>query len=311
MESRGAMSTYIFRRLIQGFFTFLGVSALVFVMGHLTGDPIRLMVPETATREQREEVRRRLGLDKPILVQYGVFLSNLARGDLGRSYLQRREVSELVLDRMPATLELALVSMLISIVISVPLGVFVALKRNTPWDLFGSALALIGQAMPNFWFGMVLIIIFAVELKWLPISGRGTFLQLILPAVTLAMASVGYFTRLMRSSMLDVLKQDYMRTARSKGATERAILVRHGLKNALIPVITMMGMQFGNVLTGAFIIETVFAWPGIGRLGVNSLFERDFPVIQGVIILSSVVFVLSNLLVDVLYSVLDPRIRLE
>ncbi len=305
------MSTYIFRRLIQGFFTFLGVSALVFVMGHLTGDPIRLMVPETATREQREEVRKRLGLDRPILVQYGVFLGNLARGDLGRSYLQRQEVSELVLGRMPATLELALVSMLISIVISIPLGVFVALKRNTPWDLLGSALALIGQAMPNFWFGMVLIVIFSVELKWLPISGRGTFAQLILPAVTLAMASVGYFTRLMRSSMLDVLGQDYMRTARSKGATERAILVRHGLKNALIPVVTMVGMQFGNVLTGAFIIEMVFAWPGIGRLGVNSLFERDFPVIQGVIILSSVVFVLSNLLVDIFYSVLDPRISLE
>jgi ABC-type dipeptide/oligopeptide/nickel transport system permease component len=305
------MATYIIRRLIEGFFTFLGVSALVFVLGHVTGDPVRLMVPETATREQRQEVRERLGLDKPILVQYGVFLGNLAHGDLGRSYLQRDEVSHMVLNRLPATLELALASMLISIVISIPLGVFVALKRNTPWDLLGSAIALIGQAMPNFWFGMVLIIIFAVELKWLPISGRGTFTQLILPAVTLAMASVGYFTRLMRSSMLDVLGQDYMRTARSKGATERVILVRHGLKNAFIPVLTMMGMQFGNVLTGAFIIETVFAWPGIGRLGVNSLFERDFPVIQGVIILSSVVFVLSNLLVDLLYSVLDPRIRLD
>lgn len=305
------MATYIVRRLIEGFFTFLGVSALVFILGHVTGDPIRLMVPETATQEQREEVRQRLGLDRPILVQYGVFLGNLAHGDLGRSYLQREEVSKLVIGRMPATLELALFSMLISIVISIPLGVFVALKRNTAWDLLGSSIALMGQAMPNFWLGMVLIIIFAVELKWLPISGRGTFTQLILPAVTLAMASVGYFTRLMRSSMLDVLGQDYMRTARSKGATERAILVRHGLKNSLIPVITMMGMQFGNVLTGAFIIEMVFAWPGIGRLGVNSLFERDFPVIQGVIILSSAVFVFLNLLVDLLYSVLDPRIRLE
>jgi peptide/nickel transport system permease protein len=158
---------------------------------------------------------------------------------------------------------------------------------------------------------MVLIIIFAVELKILPISGRGTPAQIVLPALTLAMASIGYFTRLMRSSMLDVLGQDYMRTARSKGATNSAILVRHGLKNAMIPVITMMGMQFGNVLTGAFIVETVFAWPGIGRLGVNSLFERDFPVIQGVIILSSAVFVLSNLFVDLFYSVLDPRIRLD
>ncbi len=305
------MATYIFRRLFQGFFTFLGVSVLVFTMGRLTGDPIRLMVPETATQEQREEVRKRLGLDRPILVQYGVFLSNLARGDLGRSYLQRVEVSELVLSRMPATLELALVSMLIGVVISIPLGIFVALKRNTIWDLFGSSLALLGQATPNFWLGMMLIIIFAVELKWLPISGRGEPAQLVLPALTLSMASVGYFTRLMRSSMLDVLGQDYIRTARSKGAAEKAVLIRHGLKNAMIPVITMMGMQFGNVLTGAFIIEMVFAWPGIGRLGVNSLFERDFPVIQGVIILSSVVFVLSNLLVDLLYSVFDPRIRLE
>jgi peptide/nickel transport system permease protein len=305
------MANYILRRLIEGFFTFLGVSALVFILGHVTGDPIRLMVPETATKEQREEVRRNLGLDKPVLVQYGIFLGNLAHGDLGRSYLQREDVSKMVINRMPATLELALASMLISIVISVPLGIFVALKRNTLWDLLGSTFALLGQATPNFWFGMVLIILFAVELKWLPISGRGSFSQLILPSVTLAMGSVGYFTRLMRSSMLDVLGQDYMRTARSKGATERSILVRHGLKNALIPVITMMGMQFGNVLTGAFIIETVFAWPGIGRLGVNSLFERDFPVIQGVIILSSVVFVLANLLVDLLYSVLDPRIRLD
>lgn len=305
------MARYIVRRLIQGFFTFLGVSVLVFVMGRVTGDPIRLMVPETATEEQREEVRQRLGLDRPVLVQYGVFLNNLAHGDLGRSYLQRAEVSELVLDRMPATLELALLSMLIAVIISVPLGIFVALKRNTIWDLLGSTLSLLGQATPNFWLGMVLIIIFAVELKVLPISGRGTPAQIVLPAVTLAMASVGYFTRLMRSSMLDVLGQDYMRTARSKGATNTAILLRHGLKNAMIPVITMMGMQFGNVLTGAFIVETVFAWPGIGRLGVNSLFERDFPVIQGVIILSSAVFVLSNLFVDLLYSVLDPRIRLD
>lgn len=305
------MARYIVRRLIQGFFTFLGVSVLVFVMGRVTGDPIRLMVPETATEEQREEVRQRLGLDRPVLVQYGVFLNNLAHGDLGRSYLQRAEVSELVLDRMPATLELALLSMLIAVIISIPLGIFVALKRNTIWDLLGSTLSLLGQATPNFWLGMVLIIIFAVELKVLPISGRGTPAQIVLPAVTLAMASVGYFTRLMRSSMLDVLGQDYMRTARSKGATNTAILLRHGLKNAMIPVITMMGMQFGNVLTGAFIVETVFAWPGIGRLGVNSLFERDFPVIQGVIILSSAVFVLSNLFVDLLYSVLDPRIRLD
>lgn len=305
------MSAYIIRRLLQGFLTFLGVSLLVFIMGRMTGDPVRLLVPETATTEQRQAVRESLGLDKPILVQYGVFLANLARGDLGRSYLQRTEVTTLVLSRMPATLQLALVSILLSILISIPIGVFVALKRNTVWDLLGSGLALFGQATPNFWLGMLLIIVFGVELKILPISGRGTPQHIILPATTLALASVGYFVRLMRSSMLDVLGQDYMRTARSKGATNFTILFKHGLKNALIPVITMMGMQFGNILTGAFIIETVFAWPGIGRLGVTSLFERDFPIIQGVIVLSSAVFVLSNLLVDILYSALDPRIRIE
>ena len=191
------------------------------------------------------------------------------------------------------------------------MGVFVALKRNTIWDLLGIVIALLGQATPNFWLGMVLIIIFSVELRVLPISGRGTPSHIILPAVALALSSVGYLTRLTRSSMLDVLGQDYLRTARSKGLAESAILINHGIKNAMIPVITMMGIQFGNILTGAFIIETVFAWPGIGRLGVNSLFERDFPVIQGVIILSSAVFVLSNLLVDIFYSVLDPRIRLN
>lgn len=305
------MSGYIFNRVIQGILTFLGVSMLVFVMGRMTGDPVRLMVPETATHEQREEVRKRLGLDKPILVQYGVFLGNLVQGDLGKSYLQRAEVSDLVLSRLPATLELAIVSMVISVLVSIPMGVFVALKRNTIWDLLGSVIALLGQATPNFWLGMVLIIIFSVELRVLPISGRGTPSHIILPAVALALSSVGYLTRLTRSSMLDVLGQDYLRTARSKGLAESAILINHGIKNAMIPVITMMGIQFGNILTGAFIIETVFAWPGIGRLGVNSLFERDFPVIQGVIILSSAVFVLSNLLVDIFYSVLDPRIRLN
>lgn len=256
------MSAYIIRRLLQGFLTFLGVSLLVFIMGRMTGDPVRLLVPETATTEQRQAVRESLGLDKPILVQYGVFLANLARGDLGRSYLQRTEVTTLVLSRMPATLQLALVSILLSILISIPIGVFVALKRNTVWDLLGSGLALFGQATPNFWLGMLLIIVFGVELKILPISGRGTPQHIILPATTLALASVGYFVRLMRSSMLDVLGQDYMRTARSKGATNFTILFKHGLKNALIPVITMMGMQFGNILTGAFIIETVFclAW---------------------------------------------------
>lgn len=305
------MFAYIVRRLIQGVFTFLGVSILVFVMGRLTGDPIRLLVPETATAEMREAVRRDLGLDKPIPLQYLDFLGKAVQGDLGVSYLQRADVSTLVLGRMPATLQLAFASMLIAIVVSIPLGIFVALKRNTIWDLIGSTFALIGQATPNFWLGLLLILLFAVRLKLLPISGRGTFQHLILPAVTLSMSSIGYFTRMVRSSMLDTIGQDYMRTATAKGLSDSKVLWRHGLRNALIPVVTLMGLSFGQVLSGAFIIETVFAWPGFGRLGVNALFERDFPVIQGVVLVSSTIFVLMNLLVDIIYTVLDPRVRIE
>ena len=305
------MTKFIIRRLFQGFLTFLGVSTIVFVMGRVTGDPIRLMVPETATEEMRENVRKQLGLDKPIHIQYIDFLKNLAMGDLGTSYLQREKVSKLVLGRLPATLHLGFASMAIAILISLPLGIFVAINRNRFWDLIGSSIALIGQATPNFWLGLVLILIFAVGLRWLPISGRGTPKHIILPALTLSLASLGYFTRMVRSSMLEVMGQDYMRTARSKGLPYRRVIWKHGLRNALIPVITLMGIAFGSVLSGAFIVETIFAWPGIGRLGVNALFERDFPVIQGVVLVSSTVFVLTNLIVDILYSILDPRIRIK
>lgn len=305
------MAKYILKRSILGIFTFLGVSIMVFVMGRMTGDPIRLMVPETATEETRQAVRERLNLDKPIPEQYVIFLKNLCKGDLGKSYMKNMDVTRLVMDRLPATIELAVLSILLSIIISIPLGTFCALKRNTIWDLLGSTLALIGQATPSFWLGMMLILIFSVNLKILPISGRGTVAQLVLPTLTLALQTLGYFTRLMRSSMLEVIGQDYMRTAKAKGLAPRAVIFKHGLKNALIPVVTMIGMQFAWVLTGAFIVETIFAWPGIGRLGVNALFERDFALIQGVIILSSAIFVIVNLFVDILYTVLDPRISIK
>lgn len=302
------MGRYILKRAILGVFTFLGVSILVFVMGRMTGDPVRRMVPETATEETRQAVRERLNLDKPILQQYLLFLKDLCHGDLGKSYMKNMDVSKLVMERLPATIELAILSILLSVIISIPLGTFCALKRNTVWDLLGSFIALIGQATPSFWLGMMLILIFSVKLKWLPISGRGTLAQLVLPTLTLALQTLGYFTRLMRSSMLEVIGQDYMRTAREKGLSEQAVIFKHGLKNALIPVVTMIGIQFAWVLCGAFIVETIFAWPGIGRLGVNALFERDFALIQGVILLSSAIFVTVNLLVDILYTVLDPRI---
>lgn len=305
------MSSYIIKRIFQGFLTFLGVSIFVFVLGRLTGDPIRLLAPENATLEQREEIRIAHGLDKPIPVQYFEFVTNVIKGDFGTSLSYNQPVGKLVLEAIPATLQLAFASFVIALILSIPIGLFVALKRNTIFDFLGNVLALIGQAIPSFWLGILLMLLFSVTLKILPISGRETPLHIILPALTLSLASVGYFTRMMRSSMLDVLGQEYIRTARGKGVKESKIIVKHSLKNALIPVITVMGISFGTVLSGAFVVETIFAWPGIGRLGVNALFERDFALIQGVVMISTIVFVIVNLFVDILYTLLDPRIRIE
>ncbi|MDX9865556.1 MAG: ABC transporter permease [Anaerolineaceae bacterium] len=311
LEYNNPMLSYILKRLFEGILTFFGVSILVFVMGRMTGDPVRLLVPETAPQETREAVRQQLGLDKPLYEQYFGFVGDLVQGDLGQSYYQKADVADLVFERMPATLKLAFVSILISVIVAIPLGIFAALYRNGIGDLLCSTFALIGQAAPNFWVALILMLIFSVKLRWLPISGTGSYKHIILPAFTLSLSSIGYFTRIVRSSMLEVLGQDYIRTARSKGLKERTVIGIHGLKNALIPVVTVMGMSFGTVLSGAFVIEMVFAWPGIGRLGVNALFQRDFPVIQGVIIVSSTIFVLVNLFVDVIYTVLDPRIRVD
>lgn len=305
------MSTYIIKRMLQGFLTFLGVSIFVFVLGRLTGDPIRLLAPENATLEQREEIRKALGLDRAIPVQYLDFITNVLKGDFGTSLSYNQPVGKLVLEAMPATIELALASFAIALLISIPIGLLVALKRNTIFDLLGNIFALIGQAVPSFWLGLLLMLLFSVTLKVLPISGRDTPLHIVLPALTLSLTSVGYFTRMMRSSMLDVLGQEYIRTARGKGLKEFKIIGKHSLKNALIPVVTVMGISFGTVLSGAFVVETIFAWPGIGRLGVNALFQRDFALIQGVVMISTMIFVLVNLLVDILYTLLDPRIRIE
>lgn len=305
------MSGYIIKRLFQGVLTFLGVSILVFVLGRVTGDPVTLMAPDNATAEQKEQIRESLGLNDPITVQYWNFITKAVQGDFGTSYVSKQSVTKLVKDTLPATLQLALASFVIAVVVSIPIGIFVALKRNTIWDLLGNVLALVGQAMPNFWLALMLMLIFAVKLKVLPISGRENLSNMVLPVLTLALAATGYFVRMVRSSMLEVLGQEYIRTARGKGVKEMMVVSKHALKNALIPVITVMGIHFGNLLSGAFVIETVFAWPGLGRLGVTALFSRDFAVIQGVVLVSTAIFVIVNLVVDILYTFLDPRIRID
>lgn len=305
------MTTYIIKRVLQGLLTILTVSVLVFILGRVTGDPVTLIAPEHASQEVRQQIRENLGLDKPIPVQYWMFLKDAVRGDLGQSYYNKQPVMNLLKVAIPQTLKLACMSFFIAVIISIPIGVFVALKRNSIWDLLGNFLALIGQAMPNFWLALLLMLVFAVNLKVLPISGAETPKHMILPAVALAMQAIGYFTRMVRSSMLEVLDQEYIRTARGKGVREFLVVGKHALKNALIPVVTVMGIHFGNLLSGAFVIETVFAWPGFGRLGVTAMFARDFPTVQGVVLVATVIFVVVNLIVDILYTVLDPRIRVD
>jgi ABC-type dipeptide/oligopeptide/nickel transport system permease component len=304
------MQGYVVRRVFQALLVLIGVSLATFMVSHLTGDPVDLLVPESTPREEREQLRQHLGLDRPILEQYATFVWKAAHGDLGYSYVQRTRVSELVLERLPATLELAFFAFALAIAIAVPLGVTIALKRNSWTDFICTGLAMIGQAAPNFWIGLMLIVIFAVQLQILPVSGYGGFAYMILPAVTLALQSASRLTRLVRASVLEVLGADHVRTAYAKGLRRPVVLWGHILRNALIPVVTMAGLELAELLSGAFITETIFAWPGIGRLGVEAITQRDFPVIQGVVLVGAVVFVAINLLVDLLYAAIDPRVKL-
>jgi ABC-type dipeptide/oligopeptide/nickel transport system permease component len=300
--------SYIIRRVLQSFLVLIGATLVAFIITHATGDPVRLMLPEDATQAEVESMRARMGLDRPILIQYVDFLGKAVTGDLGNSVRQKTDVTRLILERVPATLELTFSALLIGVLISFPLGIFVALRRNSIWDLLGTSFSLLGQAMPTFWTGLMLILIFGVQLKVLPISGRGTLAHLAMPAITLGFFVTGRITRLVRSGMLEVMGQEYIRTARAKGLFERTVVWVHALRNASIPVVTLIGLEFASLLSGAIVIETVFAWPGMGRLVVNAVFQRDFPVVQGVVLISAVIFVMVNLVVDLFYSLLDPRI---
>jgi peptide/nickel transport system permease protein len=304
------MLSYLARRLFEFVIVLLGVLTIVFVLQRLSGDPTNLLLPLDAPESVRVELRRQLGLDQPLIAQYVRFLANVAAGDLGDSYRFRQPALGLVLERFPATLLLAGASLLISLVIALPLGILAAVHRNSWVDTLATGISLIGQAMPVYWLGLLGILLFAVQWRLLPSMGGGSFAALILPATTLAVYSASRIMRLTRSAMLDVLHQDYIRLARAKGLSEGKVLIKHALRNASIPIVTIIGLQFGGLLGGAVITETVFAWPGVGRLAVNAVQQRDFPVVQAVTVVIALAFSLINLVVDLLYARLNPRIRL-
>jgi len=290
----------------------LGVSMVVFVLIRLIpGDPAELLASQWATAEDIALVRRAWGLDRPLPIQYGVFLGNLLRGDLGRSVASSVPVSTEIAARYPATLVLAVASMTVAIGVGGAAGIISARRPYSWLDNGAMVLALVGVSAPAFWAGLMLILLFSVILGWLPASGMGSLRHLVLPAVTLGSVAAGVIARQTRSSMLDVLSQDYIRTARSKGVAEAAVTYRHALKNALIPVVTIVGLQFGTLLGGSVVVESVFAWPGMGRLLVDAVLVRDYPIVQAAVLLFAATFACINLLVDMLYGLLDPRIRYE
>ena len=305
------MSKYILNRVLLTIPVLLGVSVAVFSMLHLVpGDPVMAMFAETgASGRQIEEVRERLGLNDSLPVQYLRFLGNALRGDLGKSLWGERDVSEMIIEAMPATIQLTLAGMGVAIVLGLTLGIVAALNHNRWLDNATMVVALAGISMPSFWLGLLLILVFAVNLRWFPVVGQGTWQSLVLPALALGIGASALIARMTRSELLEVLGQDYIRTARAKGLATRFIVLRHALQNALIPVLTIVGLQFGSLLGGTVIIETVFARQGLGRVAVDALRARDFPVAQGVVLFVALIYVLVNLVIDLLYAAVDPRIR--
>ena len=303
------MRRYLFIRVFHSLITLLVVSFLVFGMGRLSGNPLDILLPEDATQEQYDRLDQRWGFDKPIIVQYWKFIQNAVQGDLGDSLVKPDSAMELVAERLPATIQLALFSLAISTVIAVPIGVLAAVKRDTPFDYFGKVIALLGQSVPSFWLGLMLMWVFAVQLDWLPATGTGSIKNMIMPAIALGWFQVAAVMRLLRSSMLDVLDSEYVELARIKGLNENMVIWKHCLRNAAIGPLTYYGVIAGILLTGSVITEQVFQWPGTGLLAIEAVRNRDFPVLQAVIIVFAGIFVACNLVVDVLYAYPDPRIR--
>jgi peptide/nickel transport system permease protein len=304
------MSTLLTRRLLQSLVVLLGVSFVVFFILHLTGDPALVLLPPETSPEDVQRFREAMGFNDPFLVQYGRFLAGAVRGDFGQSVRHGEPAFGLVVERLPATFELAGAGLGLALVLAIPAGIVSAVRRNTVLDYVSTVIALLGQSMPTFWLGIMLILLFSVQLQLLPSSGRGTLEHLVLPAVTLGLFTTARITRLTRSGMLEVLNQDYIRTARAKGVSNPPVVWKHALKNAAIPIVTIVGIELGTLLGGSVITETIFAWPGVGRLSVQAIYNRDYPVVQAAVFLLATTFVVVNLLVDLVYTYLDPRIRL-
>ena len=305
------MTRFLVRRLLLAIPVLLGVATLVFALIHvIPGDPVQAMLGDAASPRSVAELRVRLGLDRPLHVQYAAFLASTARGDLGVSLRTSERVTTAIAARVPATVELALAAMFVAVVMAIPAGVTAAVWSGTALDHAATTLALVEISMPTFWLGPVLAIVFSVGLGWLPVSGRGTLAHLVLPAITLGTPLAGILARMTRASLMDELREPYVTAARARGLSASRVVLKHALRNSLIPIVTVLGLQVGAVLTGAVITETIFAWPGVGRLLIQSIGFRDYPLVQGCILFIAVTYVSVNLLTDVAYASLDPRIRL-
>lgn len=305
------MNAAAISRLSRALLVLLAVSFLTFVIGHASGDPVQLLARGDATAAQKQDLRHSLGLDRPVLAQYGTYLRNALRGDLGESYRQHVPVTRLIALRLPASLGLAATAFVLAMLLALLCGLLCVIYRDGVLDQALAGLAVLSQVVPGFWLGLVLVLIFAVHLGLLPVSGAGGLEHLILPAVTLALPTFGRMSRMVRAGILDALNSDYIRTARAKGLPERDVLLHHALKNALLPLVTQAGLEFGDMVGNAFIIEIVFAWPGIGRMTVEAIQQRDFLVAQGCVLIIGTGFVLINLAVDLVYAAIDPRVRVR
>ncbi len=304
------MLSFLLSRLVSTFFVVLGVVTLVFLLIHLVpGDPVQAMLGEAAQPADLESLREALGLNQPLLTQWWLYITNLLQGDLGNSLYSKEPIIDILIERFPATLELAFAGLLVAVLLALPLGSIAALRKDTVWDNGAMVFSLLGVSIPNFWLGPMLILLFSLMLGWLPVSGREGLASLVLPAVTLGTALAAILARMVRSTLLEVLSEDYIRTARAKGLRESAIVIHHALRNASLPIITVLGLQLGTLLGGAVITEIIFAWPGVGQKTIEAIQQRDYPVVQACILLISLSYVLVNTLTDMVYAWLDPRVR--
>lgn len=307
----GFMKSYLIRRVLQVIPVMFLITIIVFCLVYVAGDPVSMMLPLDAPPEQAAALRTALGVDRPLIVQYGSFLGRLMKGDFGDSFRYKSSALDIVLERIPATFELAFYSMIFATIIAIPMGVWSATRKNSILDLFITGVSVLGRAMPNFWLGIMLILVLSVNFKMLPVSGRGTWRHMVLPALSLGLAIAAEMTRLIRSSMLEILQQDFIKTAKSKGVKNFLVIYKHAFTNCLIPVITIMAVQISELLGGAFITEAVFAWPGIGQLIVQAVNGRDMAILQAAIFVVAVMVIIINFLADILYSIVDPRVKFK